>query len=110
VLQVLTFPAVPNVVASREIATREMNNRLLVSSVVIFLNAEKVRYLEHPGHENRGMSASRNLGITHAKGEYIALLDSDDVWLPHKLQQQVAILNSHPEAIMVYELSEYWHG
>jgi glycosyltransferase involved in cell wall biosynthesis len=71
---------------------------------------EKVRYLEHPGHENRGMSASRNLGITHAKGEYIALLDSDDVWLPHKLQEQVTILNSHPEASMVYGLSEYWHS
>src|SRR5829696_811917 len=42
---------------------------------------ERVRYLEHPGHQNRGMSASRNLGVSQAKGEYIALLDADDVWL-----------------------------
>jgi glycosyltransferase involved in cell wall biosynthesis len=71
---------------------------------------EKVRYLEHPGHRNRGMSASRNLGIGQAKGEYIGFLDADDVWLPHTLEQQVAILNSHPEAGMVYGSSLYWFG
>lgn len=68
----------------------------------------KVRYLEHPGHQNRGMSASRNLGINHARGRYVALLDSDDVWLPHKLGRQVNILDSHPEAGLVYGLSRYW--
>src|SRR5262249_17586544 len=62
----------------------------------------KVRYLEHEGHQNRGMSASRNLGIRHAQGEYIALLDADDVWLPNKLEEQVAILNARPEAGTVY--------
>lgn len=71
---------------------------------------EKVCYLEHEGHQNRGACASRNLGIRKAKGEYIALLDADDVWLPHKLEQQVAILDSHPEAGMVYGMSQYWHS
>jgi glycosyltransferase involved in cell wall biosynthesis len=71
---------------------------------------EKVRYLEHAGHENRGAAASRNLGFSHARGEYVALLDSDDVWLPHKLEEQIAILDSHPEAGMVYGKSQYWHS
>jgi glycosyltransferase involved in cell wall biosynthesis len=70
----------------------------------------KVRYLEHEGHRNRGMSAARNLGIHHAKGAYIAFLDADDVWLPHKIQRQVAILDSQPAAGMVYGASQYWQS
>jgi glycosyltransferase involved in cell wall biosynthesis len=70
----------------------------------------KVRYLEHEGHQNQGMSASRNLGIRQAKGEYIAFLDADDVWLPHKLEQQVEILDSQPEAAMVYGPVQWWYS
>ncbi|WP_414584594.1 glycosyltransferase family 2 protein [Scytonema sp. PCC 10023] len=69
---------------------------------------QKVRYLDHEGHQNRGMSAARNLGIRNAKGEYIAFLDADDVWFPHKLEQQVPILNSQPEAAMLYGRTQFW--
>ena len=71
---------------------------------------ERVRYLEHPGHENRGMSASRNLGISEANGEYVAFLDADDVWLPHALTRQTAILSSHPDAGMVLGSTQYWYS
>lgn len=71
---------------------------------------EKVRYMEHPGHQNRGMSATRNLGFRNARGAYLALLDADDVWLPHKLEQQVAILNAQPTAGMVYAPTQYWYS
>ncbi len=73
-------------------------------------HAGKVRYLHHPGRENRGMSASRNLGVECARGEYIAFLDADDVWMPEKLERQVAILDSWPEAAMVYGVTWYWYS
>jgi glycosyltransferase involved in cell wall biosynthesis len=71
---------------------------------------ERVRYVEHEHHQNLGTSVSRNLGIECARGDYIAFLDADDVWLPHKLAQQVAILETHPEVAMVYGASQYWYS
>lgn len=71
---------------------------------------EKVRYLEHENHQNRGVCVSRNLGIRHAQGTYIAPLDADDVWFPDKLEQQVAIMESQPEAGMIYGRAKYWYG
>jgi len=70
----------------------------------------EIRYLEHPNHQNRGMSASRNLGIRNAKGDYIAFLDADDIWLPQKLEKQIAILQSHPQAGMVYGATQMWYS
>lgn len=70
----------------------------------------RIRYLEHPGHCNQGMSASRNLGLQHARGEYLALLDADDVWLPEKLERQVPILEAHPEVALLFGAPLYWFG
>lgn len=72
--------------------------------------AERIHYLEHAGHRNLGMSASRNLGISHARGKYVAPLDADDVWLPEKLERQVAILESHPQAALLFGAPLYWSG
>jgi hypothetical protein len=47
--------------------------------------------------DNNGPAAARNLGIRHAKGDYIALLDGDDLWHPEKLAQHVAHLENSPE-------------
>lgn len=71
---------------------------------------KRVRYLEHQGHQNRGMSASRNLGTCKAKGQYIAFLDADDIWFSNKLEQQVTILESYPEAAMIYGPAQVWHS
>lgn len=71
---------------------------------------EKVRLLAHDGRQNRGMSASRNLGIRHAAGEYVAFLDADDAWFPYTLAEQTAVLETHHEAAMVYGPLFWWYG
>jgi glycosyltransferase involved in cell wall biosynthesis len=71
---------------------------------------QRVRYVQHEGGVNRGISISRNVGIRLTRGPLIALLDADDVWLPHKLADQVALLDAHPDAVMVYGESQYWYS
>lgn len=71
---------------------------------------QRIRYLEHEGHQNRGMSATRNMGIHHSKGEYIAFLDADDVWLPQKLERQAILLQVNQEAAMVCGPTQYWYS
>ena len=70
----------------------------------------KVCYLEHEGHQNMGAAATRNLGFDHARGEYVAMLDSDDVWDPPQLEEQVRLLSERPEAGMVYGNTLYWYS
>ena len=52
--------------------------------------------------ENQGPSAARNAGIAAARGDLIAFLDGDDLWMPEYLQTQTAYLRAHPEYDLVY--------
>lgn len=63
------------------------------------INDSRIKYIKH--QKNRGGSAARNTGINEAIGNYIAFLDSDDEWLPEKLEKQIKVLNN---------LSSEWGG
>jgi len=61
----------------------------------------RIRYIRH--EQNRGGGAARNTGIRYAQGEYVAFLDSDDEWLPEKLQKGLEVFrNSDPSVGLVY--------
>ena len=58
--------------------------------------------------KNRGVSATRNLGVKEAKSEYIALLDSDDLWLESKLERQIKALANDKKRVRLCHTDEIW--
>ncbi len=67
----------------------------------------RVRVVSQP---NAGMSASRNLGMAATDSEFIALLDSDDVWHPEKSRYQLAALDAHPDHAFCFTDFDVWNG
>ena len=69
---------------------------------------DRVRVITHA--RSLGASAARNAGIRVARGSLIAFLDGDDVWLPAKLDAQVALLAQYPDVGMLYGETQYWYS
>lgn len=73
------------------------------------LNDSRVRVIRHA--ENRHVSAARNTGIAASRGEFVAFLDDDDVWLPRKLELQVRVLLDAPATVgLVYCWLDIYRG
>ncbi|MGG3690175.1 glycosyltransferase family 2 protein [Caldifermentibacillus hisashii] len=65
--------------------------------VINVIHDNRIRYIKHA--INKGASAARNTGIREAKGKYIAFQDSDDHWLPDKLEKQVKRIENTPDHV-----------
>lgn len=70
---------------------------------------DRIRVISQPNW-GQGGSYARNAGIHEATGEFIAFLDSDDLWLPEKLERQIAVLDADPNLAWVYSDSEAFDG
>ncbi len=65
---------------------------------------QKIKYIRQ---ENSGVSSARNTGVSISEGTHIAFLDSDDLWLPSKLQAQADYIKKNPE-ILIHQTDETW--
>jgi glycosyltransferase involved in cell wall biosynthesis len=63
----------------------------------------RIKYIRQ---ENRGTPAAINAGIRASAGEYFAILDSDDAWLPHKLERQMSVFEQLPRTAVVYSQAQ----
>lgn len=71
---------------------------------------DKIFYMDHAFHHNKGLSASRNAGIKKCRGTFVAFIDADDVWLPTKMQHQMDIFRKYPSVTVTMEASLYWNS
>ncbi|MGY8662683.1 glycosyltransferase family A protein [Bradyrhizobium sp. UFLA05-109] len=71
---------------------------------------QQIRLVQHADGENHGTGSARNLGVANARGKYIGFLDADDVWLPNKLEEQLAILKADASLGMVYGRTTIWYS
>ncbi|BBO72974.1 hypothetical protein DSCW_03910 [Desulfosarcina widdelii] len=69
---------------------------------ILNIYSKKIKVIEHLGRLNKGQSASINLGIYNSDSKYISILDSDDLFAPSKIEEQVEYLEANPKIGYMY--------
>ncbi|OAD21465.1 glycosyl transferase, group 2 family protein, partial [Candidatus Thiomargarita nelsonii] len=68
------------------------------------INDSRLKVFSYP---NKGLAASRNRGISHASGDFIAFLDADDLWTADKLEAQLKALQANPQVAVAYSWTDF---
>jgi len=87
----MTAPPMPTATVAQRFAERDARFRLL-------------------SQPNAGVSKARNAGLARARGELVAFLDADDVWLPEKLERQIGLFNADARTNFVFSNYWFWDG
>lgn len=86
------------------------DNSTSIAKAYVISFPGKIIYLEHENHKNKGTSASRNLGVKHARGNFITFLDSDDVYLPNRLEEHSNIFTNDTSIEAIFGATKYWYS
>ncbi len=85
------------------------DNSTRIAKEYVATHPTKIVYFDHEGHINKGLSASRNFGVTKLTGDLVTFLDGDDIWKPNYLSNQLGVLQKQNVTI-VCEATEYWYN
>jgi glycosyltransferase involved in cell wall biosynthesis len=81
-------------------------DKTYLEEIPFLFNVDKqIKFIIVEHEFNKGVGFARNTGIKFSNGEYIALLDSDDYWLPNKLIRQIELFTSMPNTVMIGSLT-----